>query len=117
MFPVVQEAGLGLLAYSPLDAGYLAPGRTVEPGSPLARLVQVLDEVASGLRESRAAVCVAWVLTHPEVTSVLGGAESPAHVDEHLAGTRLALPADPLAALNAASAAYRQEYTAEAQSA
>ena len=56
--------------------------------------MQVLDEVADGLRVSRAAVCVAWVLTHPEVTSVLGGAESPAHVDEHLAGTRLALPAD-----------------------
>ena len=34
MFPVVRAAGLGLLAYSPLDAGYLAPGRTVEPGSP-----------------------------------------------------------------------------------
>ena len=117
MFPVVRTAGLGLLAYSPLDAGDLAPGRTVKPGSPLARLVQVLDEVASGLRVSRAAVCVAWVLTHPEVTSVLGGAESPAHVDEHLAGTRLALPADAVATLNAASAAYRQEYTAEAQSA
>ena len=117
MFPVVRSAGLGLLAYSPLDAGDLAPGRTVEPGSPLARLVQVLDEVASGLRVSRAAVCVAWVLTHPEVTSVLGGAESPAHVDEHLAGTRLALPADALAALNAASAVYRREHTVEAQSA
>ena len=117
MFPVVRAAGLGLLAYSPLDAGYLAPGRTVEPDSPLARLVQVLDEVASGLRVSRAAVCVAWVLTHPEVTCVLAGAESPAHVDENLAGTRLALPADALAALNAASAAYRQEYTSEAQSA
>ena len=116
MFPVVQEAGLGLLAYSPLDTGHLAPGRTVEPGSPLASLVQVLDEVASGLRASRAAVCVAWVLTHPEVTSVLAGAESPAHVDENLAGTRLTLPADALAALNAASAAYRQEYTAGAKS-
>ncbi len=114
MFPVVRAADLGLLAYSPLDAGYLAPGRTVEPDSPLARLVQVLDEVASGLRVSRAAVCVAWVLIHPEVTSVLAGAESPAHVDENLAGTRLALPADALVALNAASAAYRQEYTAEA---
>ncbi len=117
MFPVARAAGLGLLAYSPLDAGYLAPGCIVEPDSPLARLVQVLDEVASGLRVSRAAVCVAWVLTHPEVTSVLAGAESPAHVDENLAGTRLALPADALAALNAASAVYRREHTAEAQSA
>ena len=117
LFPVVRNAGLGLLAYSPLDAGHLAPGRPIESGSSLARLVQVLDEVASGLRVSRAAVCVAWVLAHPAVTSVLGGAESPAHVDEHLAGTRLALPADALAALNAASAAYRQEHTAEAQSA
>ena len=109
LFPVVRSAGLGLLTYSPLDAGHLAPARPVEPGSPLARLVQVLDEVASGLRVSRAAVCVAWVLTHPEVTSVLGGAESPAHVDEHLAGTHLALPAAALAALNAASATFRQE--------
>ena len=117
MFPVVRTAGLGLLTYSPLDAGHLSPARPVEPGSPLARLVQVLDEVASGLRVSRAAVCVAWVLTHPEVTSVLGGAESPAHVDEHLAGTHLALPAAALAALNAASATYRQELTAEAHSA
>ena len=117
LFPVVRAAGLGLLTYSPLDAGHLAPGRPIKPGSSLERLVRVLDEVASGLRVSRAAVCVAWVLTHPEVTSVLGGAENPAHVDEHLAGTRLALPADALAALNAASAAYRREYTAEAQSA
>ncbi len=117
LFPVVRSAGLGLLTYSPLDAGHLAPARPVEPGSTLARLVRVLDEVASGLRVSRAAVCVAWVLTHPEVTSVLGGAESPAHVDEHLTGTHLALPAAALAALNAASATYRQEYTAEAHSA
>ena len=117
MFPVVRAAGLGLLTYSPLDAGHLSPARPVEPGSPLARLVQALDEVASGLRVSRAAVCVAWVLTHPEVTSVLGGAESPAHVDEHLAGTRLALPTDALAALNVASATYRQELTVEAHSA
>lgn len=117
LFPVVRAAGLGLLTYSPLDAGHLAPGRPIKPGSSLERLVRVLDEVASGLRVSRAAVCVAWVLTHPAVTSVLGGAESPAHVDEHLAGTRLALPADALAALNTASAAYRQEHTAEAHSA
>ena len=117
MFPVVRAAGLGLLTYSPLNAGHLSPARPVEPGSPLARLVRVLDEVASGLRVSRAAVCVAWVLTHPEVTSVLGGAESPAHVDEHLAGTHLALPTDALAALNVASATYRQELTAEAHSA
>lgn len=116
LFPVVRSAGLGLLAYSPLDAGHLAPGHPIEPSSPLARLVQVLDEVASGLRVSRAAVCVAWVLTHPAVTSVLGGAESPAHVDEHLAGTRLALPADALAALNAASVVYRREHTTEAGS-
>ncbi|MAG37106.1 MAG: hypothetical protein CL878_12795 [Dehalococcoidia bacterium] len=113
MFPVVRDAGLGLLAFSPLDAGHLVPGRTVEPDSPLAALVQVLDEVAHGLGVSRASVCVAWVLAHQEVTSVLGGAESPEHVDEHLAGTRLVLPADALAALNAASAVYREERVAE----
>ena len=88
MFPVVQEAGLGLLAYSPLDTGHLAPGRPIEPDSPLASgWCRCSTRYRPRLRVSRAAVCVAWVLTHPEVTSVLGGAESPAHVDEHLAGT------------------------------
>jgi aryl-alcohol dehydrogenase-like predicted oxidoreductase len=102
MFPVVRQARLGLLAFSPLDTGRLAPGRTAEPGTPLAALLAVLDRVARDLGVGRAEVCIAWVLTHPEVTSVLAGAESPEHAAANVAGTTLTLPAEAMAALEAA---------------
>lgn len=115
MFPVVRDASLGLLAYSPLDAGQLAPDSTVDVDAPLAGLIKVLDEVASGLMVSRTSLCVAWVLTHPEVTSVLAGAESMEHVDQNLAGARMELKDDVLATLNAASIAYRDAHQAESK--
>ena len=109
MFPVLRKSGLGLLAFSPLDTGHLAPGRDIDLNTPLVRLIDVLDEVAQDLRVSRGTVCVAWVLTHPEVTSVLAGAESPEHVEDNFAGTAIVLPDEAVKTLNAASAAYRQQ--------
>jgi aryl-alcohol dehydrogenase-like predicted oxidoreductase len=109
MFPLLREKGLGLMAFSPLGAGTLAPGRTAEPGTPLEDMLAALDDVATDLGVSRAQVCVAWVLTHPEVTSVLAGAERPEHVEDNFAGTKLVLPDDAIAALNAASDYYREE--------
>jgi aryl-alcohol dehydrogenase-like predicted oxidoreductase len=107
MFPVLRRAGMGLLAFSPMDRGDLAPGHVgMESGSPLAPLIEALDEVADELQCSRASVCVAWVLSHGEVTSVLGGAESGAHVDELVAGTRLELPGELADRLTAASETY-----------
>lgn len=109
MFPVLQKSGLGLLAFSPLDTGHLVPGRNVDPDTPLARLIGVLDEVAQDLRVSRGTVCVAWVLTHPEVTSVLAGAESPEHVEDNFVGTQIILPDEAIETLNAASTTYREQ--------
>ena len=109
MFPVLRKSGLGLLAFSPLDTGHLVPGRSVDPDTPLAKLIDVLDEVAQDLRVSRGTVCVAWVLTHPEVTSVLAGTEHPEHVEENFAGTQIVLPDEAIETLNAASAAYREQ--------
>jgi aryl-alcohol dehydrogenase-like predicted oxidoreductase len=113
MFPVLQRSGLGLLAFSPLDTGHLVPGRPVEKESALAALIQVLDQVATDLGVSRAAVCVAWVLAHSEVTSVLAGAESLEHVEQNLSGARLELPDDAMDALNAASEVFRERYESE----
>ena len=107
MFPVLRESGLGLLAFSPLDTGHLVPGRNIDPETPLARLIDALDNVAQDLRVRRGTVCVAWVLTHPEVTSVLAGAERPEHVEDNFAGTQIVLPDEAIDTLNAASAAYR----------
>ncbi len=106
MFPVVRVEGLGVIAYSPMDAGQLSPRYEADPESPLTEMHTALDEAAGELGVSRAQVCVAWVLDHPEVTSVLSGPESTAHVDETIAGAALKLPADVRGKLDAASEHY-----------
>ena len=113
MFPVVRELGLGVMTFSPMDQGFLAPGRNVEHGPPMKRILGELDAVAGELGVSRAAVCVAWVLARPEVTSVLGGSESEEHVDQMLDGTTLAVPAELMDRLDAASYRFTNEMEQE----
>lgn len=103
LFPLIRRGRLGLMAFSPIAEGRLAPGREVDPSKPWAPVVDALDKVARELSATRPQVCVAWVLSHKDVTSVLAGAERPEHVDDNLSGTRLTLPPDALAALNTAS--------------
>ena len=103
MFPLLRERGLGVLAFGPMDRGTLAPGAPVESGSPLETMISAIDDAAAEIGVSRAQLCVAWVLSHPEVTCVLGGAETPAHVDEMIAGTRLRVPEELKERLWAAS--------------
>ena len=106
MMPLVRRQRLGLLAFSPMDRGDLAPERQPPVGSPLEILCADLDAVAAELGVSRSQVCVAWVLHQEGVTSVLGGAESVAHVDEMIAGTQLSLPPETLQQLTAAADRY-----------
>ena len=106
IFPLLKQARLGLLTFSPHDMGNLVPGKTAAPGTPLAALLEVLERVAIELGVPRSQVCVAWVLAHPEVTSALAAAETPAHVDDNLAGARLELPPEVMDTLNAASVAF-----------
>ena len=103
MFPLLLRRKLGLLAFSPMDAGSLSPENRPDEGSLLAALCRVLDDVAAKRGVTRSQVSVAWMLAHPEVTCVLGGAESPEHVDELLAGTRLVLPEEERVRLDRAS--------------
>jgi aryl-alcohol dehydrogenase-like predicted oxidoreductase len=116
LFPLIREHKLGLQAFSPLAAGKLVPGREAEPGSPLADVLKVMDEVAGDLGATRPQIAIAWVLSHPEVTSSLAGAEKPEHVDDNVTGSRLVLPPDALAALNDASKAYLQATTSQGSS-
>lgn len=103
LFPLIRRGKLGLMAFSPLAEGRLAPGRPVDPGKPWAPVVEALDSVARDLGATRPQVCIAWMLAHKEVTSVLAGAEEPKHVEDNLRGTQLVLPPDALKTLNAAS--------------
>jgi aryl-alcohol dehydrogenase-like predicted oxidoreductase len=94
MFPLIRRGRLGLMAFSPIAEGRLAPGRPLNGSEPWAPVVGVLDAVAKELGATRPQVCVAWVLAHPEVTSVLAGAERPEHVEDNMRGTQLKLPSE-----------------------
>ncbi len=115
LFPLIRKGNLGLMAFSPLGEGRLVPGRKVEEGSPLVGVIEELDRVAKELEVSRPQVCVAWVLSHPEVTSALSGGEKPEHVEDNFKGTKLTLPEEALKRLKAASDTYN-ELTAKAKS-
>jgi aryl-alcohol dehydrogenase-like predicted oxidoreductase len=106
MFPLIRQARLGLMAYSPLGEGRLAPGRNVESGSALEAVIKALDGAALELGATRPQVCIAWVLARAEVTSVLAGAERPEHVEDNLKGTLLKLPSAVLKKLNDAGDEY-----------
>ena len=71
-----------------------------------------MREVSAELGKSVPQVCIAWVLSHPEIPSALTCAESLEHVEDNLAATRLELPEEALSALNAASDAFRESRTA-----
>ena len=42
LFPLIRRHELGLMAFSPMGGGKIAPGRTAPPGTPLARGCSVL---------------------------------------------------------------------------
>ena len=114
MFPLLDRFGIGMLAFSPMDTGNLAPRREVAPDSPIVELIGVIDQVAAELDVARATVCVAWVMAHRQVTCCLAGCESTQHVDENLAGLQLELPATALAKLNEANKTYRAHWADKA---
>ncbi len=112
LLKVVGNAGLGILAFSPQDCGRLSPGR--KENAAYGSLVATLDEVAAELNTTRPRVLIAWSLANPAVTSVLGGAESVAHVDDNIGGTHLQIPSELIARLNDASRAHTRRRRARA---
>ncbi len=111
LLPVVRKAGLGVQTIGPHAGGLLTAREQPEPSSPLARLHATIDQVAADLGVHRSQVCVAWVLSHQELTTALAGAESEEHVDDNLAGARLELPPEALDQLNSASLAFADNRT------
>ena len=68
------------------------------------------------MRGSRTGIAIAWVLSHPEVTCVITGAENPEHLEENLTGVRLELPDDALTALNKAGVQFSRRWEEENRS-
>jgi L-glyceraldehyde 3-phosphate reductase len=100
LLDVLQEEGIGCIAFSPLAQGMLtdrylrgipADSRAGKTGTNLPRervtdqvvsRVTRLGEIASARGQTMAQMALAWVLRQPQVTSALIGASRPAQIDD-----------------------------------
>ena len=123
MFPFARTAGVGIMAYGPLAIGLLsgmygpdAPRseatlwarrlperlRTVLDGQP-GRVIAAVSEIATRMGVTMAQVALQWVMTHPEISVVITGADTVAQLDENLGAFGAELTSDDLDRLNSLS--------------
>jgi aryl-alcohol dehydrogenase-like predicted oxidoreductase len=86
-----EDQGIGFIPWAPVSAGELA-----RPGGPV-------DTAAKELDATPAQVALAWVLQRSPVMLPIPGTGSVGHLEENLAAASLTLPADTIAALDAAA--------------
>jgi aryl-alcohol dehydrogenase-like predicted oxidoreductase len=119
LIPLAQDAGMGVLPWSPLKSGYLsgkyARGEGVPAdtrrgallGAPSEEQHRVIDALAAVAKEagaSPAAVALAWVHNRPGVTSTLIGPRRVDHLEANLAGLEVTLTEEQTAVLDEVSA-------------
>lgn len=115
--PFVEDAGIGIMVWSPLASGFLSGKYTREnPGGNGGRLtgfdilpfdrergydvVEKLREIGRQHNASPAQVALAWLLSRPPVTSILVGASKMSQLQDNLGAASLELSADELAVLD-----------------
>jgi aryl-alcohol dehydrogenase-like predicted oxidoreductase len=127
MFDLVRDQGLGVMAYSPLGVGLLsgayqpdqpppagslwATGRRARfertMGGAVADVVSAVQQAAAELGKTPAQVAIAWVLSHPEVSCAISGADTVEQLDDVLGAIGWTLPVDVRQRLDEVSAAMR----------
>ena len=113
MWPAQRDQGFGVMAYSPLGVGLLsgvyAPGRAAPPGSLYATMraailekemnakagatLELLGEIAAAHGKTVAQTALNWVLSHPEVSTAITGADTVEHMDENVGAVGWAITA------------------------
>jgi aryl-alcohol dehydrogenase-like predicted oxidoreductase len=121
--PLAAREGLGVMVYSPLARGYLAGNRTrgttsqspaeatraVTDAKALSQygsegdraVLESVERVARAKDVPAGRVAMAWLLSHPEVTSIICGVLDDHHLDEAVQAVDLELTKDEIAALEA----------------
>ncbi|QUD90054.1 aldo/keto reductase [Phenylobacterium montanum] len=119
--PWAEQAGCGLIVWSPLAGGFLSGKYTREDpsggGGRLSgfdmipfdreqgyRIVEVLKAVAERQGATPAAIALAWLMTRPAVSSVLVGASSSQQLAANLAAAAIRLTDQDVAELDQVSA-------------
>ena len=106
LLPVLEEEGMGAIAFSPLAQGQLTDrylqgipddSRAGKPNTFLKRhqiteekivLIRKLNEIARRRGQSLAQMAIAWVLRHPQMTSALIGASKVSQIEDDVAALR-----------------------------
>ena len=119
--PFVQDAGIGILAWSPLAGGFLSGKYTRQSpkgdGGRLSTLnivpydeekgydvVERLRALGTSHDASPAQIALAWMLTKPYVSSILLGANKVAQLDDNLGALKVKLSEQEVAELDALTA-------------
>ena len=125
MFGLVQDTGLGVMAYSPLAIGLL--GGTYSPGEPPPRgslwaertesefeaavegttgeVINVLKTRAVEMNKTPAQLALAWILSHPEITTTIVGCDNADEIPDIVGAVGWVLPDDVREELDQISAA------------
>jgi len=123
ILPFIRDSGLGLMVFSPLAIGLLS-GKFHSNVSPPAdtlwgsgyvgfdvlmtqqtdKLVDTLKAIGDSKNKSSAQVAIAWILSHPEVTSVIIGPDLPSQVDEYVGSVGWNLSSEEIQCLDELSA-------------
>ena len=121
VLPLLQDQQLGLMVWSPLAGGLLSgkfsPDGQGPEGTRRAtldfpivdkarafRCVDAMRPIAQRHQVSVARVALAWLLSRPQVSTVILGAKTPEQLADNLGATQLELSADDLGALDEVSA-------------
>ena len=104
MFSLIRDMGLGAMAFSPLAVGLLSgiysPERPPPVGSLFAtrnredfprmmeenvtQVISAVNRLASELDKTPAQLALAWVLSHPEITVAITGADTIEHLNNNV---------------------------------
>jgi aryl-alcohol dehydrogenase-like predicted oxidoreductase len=118
LLPVVEQYRIGVIPYFALAAGFLTGKyRSNEDAAGKARgkmvekylndrgfaVLAELDAVAAELRSTPARVALAWLIAKPGITAPIASATSLDQLKDLAEATRLELPPDAIARLDAAS--------------
>jgi len=124
MFPLTRALGVGLMAYAPLGTGLLSgayrPGVAPPPDTlwggrrrtqyeqtlrgTAAEVATAVQQVAERHGATIAQVALRWVLSHPEVTTAISGADTAAQIKENAGALDVEIPPADLAQLSQVSA-------------
>jgi len=121
VLPLLQDQQLGLMVWSPLAGGLLSgkfsPDGTGPEGTRRAsfdfplidkpkafRVIDVMRPIAQQHQVSVSQVALAWLLSRPQVSTVIMGAKTPEQLADNLGAGKLELSADELKALDKVSA-------------